>query len=74
MRFGRKRDQGDSPDTAIDAEDTQPAAPAGPATGPFDVSQIDPGDGTHDMCDLMTANTKTRRVPTAAIAAGTETT
>ncbi|MGW7220002.1 hypothetical protein [Streptomyces sp. NPDC054826] len=32
----------------------------------------DPGDGTHDMCDLMTANTKTRRVPTAAIAAGTE--
>ncbi|MEU3949466.1 protein kinase [Streptomyces sp. NPDC029526] len=32
----------------------------------------DPGDGTHDMCDLMTANTKTRRVPMAAVAAGTE--
>src|SRR5690606_7030818 len=32
----------------------------------------DPGDGTHHTCDLMTANTKTRRVPTAAIAAGTE--
>ena len=48
MRFGRKQD-----DVEPDTEAQESAAPATPATGPFDVSEVDPEASYVDLGSLL---------------------